>query len=360
VASLGEYEQVVPVIQNLKKQFKQHAFLISFFSDSGYQAKKNKSIGDFETYIPLDTPKQSKAFVEKVNPKFALFVKYDIWPNYLKYLKSKDIKVFLVAARFRPNQIYFKSYASIFKQALQSFQQIFVQDQASGHLLNSIGYTFWKHSGDTRYDRVSLQLEQDNHLDFMENFLQNEKCMVCGSTWSEGETFLLPTINDKSIKQKYVIAPHQINKDQTDNLTQLIKKPTIKYSEISNQDLSKYDVLIVDTIGLLTKIYAYAHIAYVGGAVGNTGLHNILEPAAFGVPILIGPHHKKFPEAKALEEHGGLYVVRSAKDTHQIIRELTDHSTLNDKMSQASKTFITSQKGATEITVKGILENLSS
>ncbi len=358
VASLGEYEQVVPVVKELKKHFDKHAFLFSFFSDSGYRVKKNKSIGDFETYLPLDTSKNAKSFITKVNPVFAIFVKYDIWPNYLRHLKSRNISSFLVASRFRPNQIYFKFYGGFFRKALRSFQYIFVQDQSSGHLLDSIGIKNRKVSGDTRYDRVSLQLEQDNKLFFMDNFIQNDFCMVCGSTWPEGEKLLLDIINDKNLKQKYVIAPHQIHPKHIEDITKSLEIPYIKYSEIYNQDLSQYQVLILDTVGLLTKVYAYADLAYVGGGFGQAGLHNILEPAAFGVPIIIGPNHKKFPEAQALKDQGGLFCVKTSAEMKKRIKSLLQDELLREKMSMASGNFISSQKGATSITIKGILENL--
>jgi len=358
VASLGEYEQVVPVIKALRPHFKTHQFLLSFFSDSGYSIKKNKSIADFETYLPLDTKNQSQDFVNLMKPQFAIFVKYDIWPNFLEELKKQHIKAFLVAARFRPQQIYFKTYGRFFKQALKSFQHIFVQDQASGHLLNSINYTSWTHTGDTRYDRVYQQLSQDNTLDFMQNFKQNQNCMVCGSTWPEDENALLPTLNDKTIKLKFIIAPHQIKTEATDQFQKQLQKSSIKYSEIKTQDLSQYDVLILDTVGLLTKVYAYADIAYVGGAMGKTGLHNILEPAAFGVPIIIGPNHDKFPEAKDLRQAGGLAVVNENSELQNIVCKLNGEQEFKTKMGKAAHDFIQDKKGATVLTCEEILQNL--
>jgi len=355
VASLGEYEQVVPVAQTLKTHFKNHNFILSFFSDSGYHVRKNNSFADFETYLPLDTAQQAEGFVNKINPELAIFVKYDIWPNFLKVLKQKNIKTYLIAARFRPEQIYFKYYGVFFRKALKSFQHIFVQDKASGNLLNSIGYTDWTYSGDTRYDRVYLQLQQDNSLDFMDEFKRNQTCMVCGSTWQEDEQVLLPSINDKSIKIKYIIAPHQIDPKAIESLQLKIQKTSIKYSEIQSKVLSNYHVLILDTIGLLTKVYAYADLAYVGGAMGKTGLHNILEPAAFGVPIFTGPNHEKFPEAKALEQFGGLNVVRSDNEFKINLKHIISDESLMVKMSKASQTFIENQKGATEVTCKTIL-----
>ena len=357
VASLGEYEQVVPVAQALKTHFKNHCFLLTFFSDSGYRVKKNKSFADFETYLPLDTPKKAKEFVNTINPEFVLFVKYDIWPNFLNVLKQNKIKTYLIAARFRPEQVYFKYYGQFFRTALKSFEHIFVQDLSSGHLLNSIDFTDWTHSGDTRYDRVDQQIHQDNHLDFMKKFKGNHTCMVCGSTWQEDEKAILTSINDDSIKLKYVIAPHQINPEAIEDLQLKIQKTSLKYSQIDNKDLSNYQVLILDTIGLLTKVYAYADLAYVGGAMGKTGLHNILEPAAFGIPIFIGPNHQKFPEAKALEHHGGLSVVSNENEFKQNLNHILADKSVYDKMSKASKTFIENQKGATEVTCNSIIKN---
>ena len=354
VASLGEYEQVVPVIKTLKDKFDDYTYLISFFSDSGYRNKKNKSIADFETYLPLDTSKKAKAFVNQLNPSLAIFVKYDIWPNFLSELKLKETPTFLIAARFRPKQIYFKPYGSFFRKAIFSFTHIFIQDKASGKLLNGIGFTKWTLSGDTRYDRVSLQLEQDNSLAFMDDFVQKQKCMVCGSTWAEDEKVLIPLINQSNINLKYVIAPHQIDTDAINTLIDQIQKPTIRYSKIRGKDLSKYDVLIIDNIGMLTKIYSYSTIAYVGGAMGQTGLHNILEPATFGVPIFIGPHHKNFPEAEALKDFGGLAVVKQGEELIFFIEKLLKDEKLLKKMSEASRQFIENQKGATTITFKKI------
>lgn len=356
VASLGEYEQVVPVAQSLKQHFKKHSFLLTFFSDSGYRVKKGKSFADLETYLPLDTSKQAKTFVKTIHPEIAIFVKYDIWPNFLNALKQKNIKTYLIAARFRPEQIYFKYYGRFFREALKSFQHIFVQDKTSGCLLNSIDYTNWTHSGDTRYDRVYLQLQQDNSLDFMNDFKQNKTCMVCGSTWPEDEQVLLSSINDKAIKIKYIIAPHQIDPKAIETLQLKIQKRSVKYSKIRDKDLSNYHVLILDTVGLLTKVYAYADLAYVGGAMGKTGLHNILEPAAFGVPIFIGPNHEKFPEAKALEQFGGLTVIRNDNEFNLNLKHIISDKSLMDKMSKASQDFIENQKGATELTCIKIIQ----
>ena len=357
VASLGEYEQIVPVIQSLKNHYSNYTYLISFFSDSGYRNKKNKSIGDFETYLPLDTMSQANEFVELVNPEMAIFVKYDIWPNYLNALNNKKVNTYLVAARFRRSQIYFKFYGRFFRKALKSFNHIFLQDLASGHLLDKIDFLDWTLSGDTRYDRVSLQLKQDNHLNFVEKFLQNKPCLVCGSTWPEDENVLMPLINDEHISLKYIIAPHQIKPEAIRVLVEKIEKKVTKYSEVEGLNVEEFDVLIVDSIGLLTKIYAYADIAYVGGGFGHAGLHNILEPAVFGTPIIIGPNHEKFPEAQHLQDAGGLKVITKTAEIIELVKQLLNNDSIFKNMSEASKKFISSQKGATKITVNQITKS---
>jgi 3-deoxy-D-manno-octulosonic-acid transferase len=357
VASLGEYEQVVPVIEQLKSQYSNHAFLLSFFSDSGYRVKKGKSVADFETYLPLDTPKFAGGFVKQVNPNFVLFVKYDIWPNYLKAIENHGVNAYLIAARFRPNQIYFKAFGGLFKNALKSFKHVFVQDKDSGHLLDGINYETWTQSGDTRYDRVILQLSQNNTLDFIEDFVDDRFCVVCGSTWPEDDAVITTLINESELSIKYVIAPHQIKDNYIEETLKNIDKPCVRFSEKSNKNLAEFDVLILDTVGLLNKVYAYANVAYVGGAMGNKGLHNILEPAVFGIPIIIGPNHEKFPEAKALQNKGGLKVVNQHSELKVELTTLFKEIDVYNKMSSASKQFIESQTGATEITVSEIIKN---
>jgi 3-deoxy-D-manno-octulosonic-acid transferase len=298
----------------------------------------------------------AKRFVRLVQPEIAVFIKYDVWPNFLKELKRHKIRTYLVSARLRPNQMYFKFYGSVFRETLKSFDFIFVQNRESGELLNTLSYKKWKLSGDTRFDRVTQLLSFERDLDFMDRFVGNELCFVAGSTWQEGHNMISEVINTFDRKIKYVIAPHQIHEDKINKLENSLAKKSIRYTQIKDQDLAEYDVLIVDTIGLLTKIYAYANMAYVGGALGDTGLHNILEPAVFGIPVLIGPNYKKFPEAQQLRDAKGLEVVSNHNELSDFLKLILAEKNLYQSISESSKVFVQSRKGATEIITEKILE----
>jgi 3-deoxy-D-manno-octulosonic-acid transferase len=357
VASLGEYEQAVPVLEKLKPHITNYSILITFFSDSGYKVKKDSHLADHVTYLSLDTPSNAKRFIELVKPSFAIFVKYDIWPNYMRQLSKKGISCYLISARLRKDQIYFKRYGGFFRKALMSFNQIFVQNIATGHYLNEIAYTSWILTGDTRYDRVSQQLLQDNKLSFMEDFVTDKMCFVAGSTWDEGHKMISEVINTSGFNLKYVIVPHQIHEADLSRLQNYINRPSIRYTQIENKDLSKYDVLIIDSVGMLTKIYAYADIAYVGGGLGKKGLHNILEPAVFGVPVIIGTIYDKFPEARELRGRRGLKVVANAAQLQDFLNDILNDKKLYKSMSKASEQFVKIKKGATEKISKYIIED---
>lgn len=346
-ASLGEFEQGVPVLESLKKEFPAYKILVTFFSPSGYEVKKNNPLADFTTYLPLDTKANAKKFIELVNPKLAIFVKYEVWPNYLKYLKENKSPSLLISGNFRKDQVFFKSQGNFMKNALKSFDHLFVQNQSSKELLNFHGFKNVSISGDTRFDRVSQQLQLDNKLDFIEDFKNNKICLVCGSTWPEDENLLLEFINTAEDDVKIILAPHQIKEKQIENFRNQLQKKSVLFSEKSNHNLKDFPILIIDTVGLLTKIYAYANLAYVGGAAGNTGLHNILEPAAFGVPILIGKNHQKFPEAKLLLNKGGLFAIKTSAECTAVLNKLVNDENYRNKIGTISKEFIQENQGAT-------------
>ena len=322
-ASLGEYEQGLPVFTKLRNHYKSHKIVLSFFSPSGYDIKKNSPIADLVVYIPLDTRTNAKRFLNLVKPELSVFVKYDIWPNFLYELKSQQKRALLISASFRENQIYFKTYGGFFRKALFTFEHIFTQNEVSKEILNAINYKTVSVNGDTRFDRVYSQLETDNTLPYVEAFKNNKLCVVAGSTWPEGESLFIDFINSEASKDiKYIIAPHDIKPDRIKKLQESIKSKSILFSDKNNKNLSDYKVFIIDTIGILSKIYSYADIAYVGGAMGNTGLHNTLEPAVFGVPIIIGNNHYKFPEASALITNGGMFSISNQQEFNQILNEL--------------------------------------
>ena len=331
--------------------------MVSFYSPSGYENKKKHPLADAIVYLPIDTPKNAKRFVSTVKPKLAFFIKYDIWPNFLKELKKHNIRTFLISGAFRKDQIYFKSYGSLFRQALQVFEHIFLQNESSKQLLKTINIENTTVSGDTRFDRVARQLEYDNRLEFVAKFKENKTCIVAGSTWPEDDALLLDFINKSSDNVKFIIAPHEIKSEKIEKLKAQIAKKTILFSEKKDTEINEYQVLIIDTIGLLTKVYSYADIAYVGGAAGTTGLHNILEPATFGVPIIIGENFDKFPEAKQLQQLAGLFSVASAEELSKIMTKLVIDKKFRSKTGMISGHFINSNTGATRTVLSYLKQN---
>ena len=329
-ASLGEYEQGLPIFTELRKDYPNHKIVLSFFSPSGYEIRKNAPFADLVVYLPLDTKNNAKRFINLVNPELTVFVKYEIWPNYLNEIKSRGLRAILISAVFRKDQSFFKWYGSQTKKALFAFEHIFTQNETSKKLLESINYTNATVSGDTRFDRVSNQLNTDNNLDFIKVFKDNKLCIVIGSSWPEDESLIIEFINNYvGIPIKFIIAPHNIKSKQIENIQTNLKKPAILFTQKEKKDLSQYDVFILDTIGLLSKTYSYADIAYVGGAMGNTGLHNILEPAVFGAPIIIGKNYQKFPEAFDMIKNKG---VKSVSNITELSTEL--NSLINDPKSR--------------------------
>ena len=346
-ASLGEYEQGLPVFKELRKHYNKHKIVLTFFSPSGYEIRKNSPIADVVVYLPIDTKKNAKQFLNIVNPELTIFVKYEIWPNFLKEIKQRNLRVILISAAFRKNQSYFKFYGAELKQALFSFEHIFTQNEDSKILLESIGYNNITVSGDTRFDRVYSQLDIDNTLDYIENFKNNKLCVVAGSTWPEGEELLINFINSEASKNvKFIIAPHNIKPSQIKNIQENIKKETVLFSDKEQKQVSNAEVFILDTIGFLSKTYNYADIAYVGGAIGNTGLHNTLEPAVFGVPIIIGNNHQKFPEAEAMIKNGGMFSVSNQKEFNTILTQLIDDKELRLNSGDKNYSYIKKNRGA--------------
>ena len=347
-ASLGEYEQGVPIMKKTKELFPDYKLIVTFFSPSGYEVKKNSTLANIIVYLPIDTVANAKKFIKLAHPSLAIFIKYEFWPNYLFQLKEKKIPTLLVSGLFRQNQLFFKPYGSFMRKALNSFEHFFVQDEISKELLNSINIKEITVSGDTRFDRVSNQLSQDNTLDFISEFKQNKLCIVCGSTWPEDEAILIDYINKASDDVKFIIAPHEINASKIESFRKNIQKKSILFSTKEDANLSEYNVFIIDTVGLLTKIYSYADIAYVGGGMGASGLHNILEPATFGIPIVIGNRFEKFPEAKELKELKGLYSISNASECSNVLEKLVTEKSIRIESGKIAKSYIEDNKGATD------------
>ncbi|MBX2829425.1 MAG: 3-deoxy-D-manno-octulosonic acid transferase [Flavobacteriaceae bacterium] len=355
-ASLGEFEQGVPIIESMKRDYPNCKILITFFSPSGYEIKKETPLADTVVYLPFDTRKNAQRFLELVHPVLAIFVKYEIWPNYLFELQARKIPTLLVSGLFSKKQVFFKSHGGFMRKALKTFDHFFVQDQNSVALLHELAIENVTMSGDTRFDRVSHQIEMDNTLEFMDSFKKDSLCIVCGSTWPEDEEILIPFMNFPGQDVKFVIAPHKIDASKIENFRKRLTPTSVLYSEREGKDLSKFSVIIIDTIGLLTKIYSYADIAYVGGAMGTTGLHNILEPATFGVPIVIGNNFDDFPEAKRLQRLAGLFTVSNEQECSEVLEKLVSDKNFRSKTGMISGHFVNSNTGATHMITQHIDE----
>ena len=353
-ASLGEFEQGLPVVEKIKIKFPSHKIIVTFFSPSGFEVRKNNSVADLTIYLPLDTKENAKLFLELTHPELVFFIKYEYWPNYLNELKKQKTKTYLISGILRENQVFFKWYGGFYRNCLQTFEHFFVQNESSKKLLQSLGYQNVKISGDTRFDRVVSILERDNSLGFIEEFKKNTTTIVIGSSWPKDEELLVNFINQSSENVKFIIAPHNIKSEQIQELKKSISKSVILFSEKDSKKLNEYAVLIIDTIGILTKIYSYADIAYIGGGYGNPGVHNILEPATFGIPIVIGPNYTHFAEATALVGLEGCVSISSQNELNNAFSNLILNRDIRHEKGHICSTFVQMNKGATAVILKHI------
>ena len=353
-ASLGEYEQGLPVLEKLKEKYPTHKVLITFFSPSGYEnvVKKNKE--DILCYLPFDKKSTISEFVKAVHPEIFFTVKYDFWYHLLDELKKANAKVFVISALFYENQVYFKSYGKWFVNELKkNVDWIFHQTEKSLSLAQKVGLTKGSVSGDTRFDRVKQIKNRDNFVEFISDFKAEKKLLVFGSSW-EAEEKMAQILSQKLENFKILIAPHDLKRVQ--NLKQIFPK-AILYSELkSNYQLPNTNILIIDCIGLLSKLYSYADVAIVGGGFHDKGLHNILEAATFGVPVIFGNQYKKNPEADALIAQNGGKSFAQVELAADFVLELTRNSNLLQEMSENAGNFVHSQPNSSEIILRKILE----
>ncbi len=358
-ASLGEYEQGLPVFKALRKKYTNYKIVLSFFSPSGYEIRKNTTVADVVVYLPLDTTKNARLFLNEIQPNLVVFVKYDLWPNYLKEIRKRNSNAILISALFRKEQLFFKYYGGFFRKNLTAFQHIFVQDNTSLQLLKKIRFTNVSISGDTRFDRVYSQLQENNSLDYLEQFKAASKLIVLGSTWQEDEALTIDFINANASKDtKFVIAPHEIKTATINRLQEKIEHTTVLFSEKEEKKVAEYSIFILNTIGILTKVYSYATIAYVGGAAGTSGLHNTLEPAVFGIPIIIGKNYANFPEAKQMIQNKGMFSVKTKAEFSTITTKFLQDESYRLKAGKSNYNFIKNNRGATT-TIIDYLNTLS-
>lgn len=357
-ASLGEFEQARPVIEEIKTHYPTYKILVTFFSPSGYEIRKNYNLADVVCYLPLDSKSNAKKFIETVNLTLAVFIKYEFWPNLLNELKRKEIPTILVSGILREKQLFFKSYGGFMRESLQAFHHFFVQDENSKKLLTSINFENVTVAGDTRFDRVSKILEQNNSLDFINQFKDGKYTVVAGSTWQEDEALLVNYINNNATEdEKFIIAPHNIKPEAILELQKSINKKTILFSAKADKNLSEYTVFIIDTIGILTKIYAAADLAYVGGGL-KTGLHNILEPATFGIPVVIGDKYDKFKEAVDLVKIGGCISIKNQEEFTANFINLKEDENFRKLTGVINKRYIADNLKATKLIMNYLEDTL--
>lgn len=355
VASLGEYEQAKPVIEKFKKAKPDYLIAVSFFSPSGYDiaTRRPQPNVDFISYIPLDRKSAAFQFVKTLNPSFAFFAKYDLWHHHILALKSQKVPTILFSASFREDQKYFSSNG-FFRKILMRMDLVFTQNQKSLELLDSIGYEQGILAGDTRFDRVRESASNPKSFPEIEAWVKGKKVMVLGSVWEEDMQLLIPLINKRS-DINWIIAPHDLNPEPMDKWSESIQKRSIKYSQ--SKDFSNSEVLFIDNIGMLSSLYQYASIAYVGGAFGK-GLHNILEPLGFGVPVIFGElkNPQKFPEAAISVKEKCGFSVKNAESLIQLVDELQEEK-LYSQAVNAANSWVESNLGAAEIIVSKVLSN---
>jgi len=353
-SSLGEFEQGRPVMEALKKK-NSFNLVLTFFSPSGYELIKNWPTADLICYLPIDTDKNAADFIKLIKPDMAIFIKYEFWYHYLNNLNNQQIKTYLISARFYPGQLFFKSWAKWYRNLLFMIDKIYVQDKVSADLLSGIGYYSVELAGDTRYDRVAELGKNTDGFPEIEAFVNNEKLFIAGSSWPLDEAVICKYINKYPHKYKYLIAPHDIGKSHLNKIEKQLQVPCQRYSDYDVNKPAR--VLLLDTIGMLSRVYKYAKVAYIGGAF-KEGLHNILEPAAYGVPVITGPDHTGFPEGPEMEKAGALVRIKNYDDFENNLNRWVDYD-IRQPVAYAARQFIQSHKGATQKIVTDIESLLS-
>ena len=354
-ASLGEYEQAKPLIEKIKQEQPETKILTTFFSPSGYAQAIKKPLADYNFYLPLDLPRNARKFLDIVQPTAAIFVKYEFWYNIMRQLHKNGIPFYYISAIFRENQHFFKPFGSWFAKQLRQATHFFVQTEKSKELLESIGVKQVTVCGDTRFDRVSAIAAKVQPFPFMETFRQNKKVIVAGSTWGPDEE-LLAQLLQAFPEYKLVVAPHEITRKEEVKNTFSAYKTTL-YSSMKEEQLADSQVLVIDTIGILSRLYQYSTLSYIGGAF-KTGLHNILEAAVYGKPIFFGPHYDHFNEAVNLVEQKGAFSVSSAEDMKEIMTKFEQNPEYYTQTCDICQHYVAQNAGAADLIYNQIKESI--
>ena len=355
VASLGEYEQAQPMMEIIKRDKPDYKILLSFFSPSGYEVQKNNEIADVVCYLPFDKKKNVNEFLDLVNPTIAIFIKYEFWYHYIHQLYLRKIPIYLTSAVFRPNQLFFKPWGDVYKKILKYYTEIFVQDKASKRLLLEHGIKHVTVMGDTRMDRVVKIKEEALSLPVVEKFAtlkNNQAVLVAGSSWPEDENILINYFN-KHAYLKLIIAPHLIDEPHLKQIESKLRRPFVRFSDASELNILDFDCLIIDNFGLLSSVYRHGEIAYIGGGFG-AGIHNLLEAAVYGVPVVFGPNYRKFIEARELIENGGGYTISNETEFNRVLKNFVTAPEDLEIAGEKAAEYIYTNAGATERIVNKI------
>ena len=353
VASLGEFEQGRPIIEHLRKTHPEYKILLTFFSPSGYEIRKDYKGADYIFYLPLDTPRNARRFLDAAHPEIAVFVKYEYWLNLLRELRRRKIRTYVVSAIFRRDSIFFRPYGGMWRQALESFDVMFVQNEESKKLLATLGFDNVLVAGDTRFDRVAEIARSAKHVDIVERFKGDARSFVAGSTWGPDEELLIRLINDNP-EVKFIIAPHEMDESRIARLIEETKGGALRYTQCTPRTgYGSRQVLILDGVGLLAAIYGKATWSNSGGGFG-VGFHNTLEAATFGLPVAFGPNYHKFKEARDLVTLGAARSISNYEELQHWFIPLRDNEEFLQKTSRIAKDYTTRHQGATNIIVKTI------
>lgn len=346
VASLGEFEQGRPLIEMIKRENPSRKIVLTFFSPSGYEIRKNYKEADVICYLPFDLPSKVTQFLDIVNPEMAIFVKYEFWGNYLEQLKQRGIPTYLISAIFRDSQVFFKGWGGMFRNMLNCFTHFFVQDENSKKLLKSIGITNVDVCGDTRFDRVTDIMATTKSFPIVENFTKGKFTLIIGSSWQPDEDIIIPYFNSHP-EMRLIIAPHEFDAERVEALKSRITRKCVLYTETNETEATEAYCLILNCFGILSSCYRYAQVAHIGGGFG-VGIHNINEAAVYGMPVIFGPKYHKFKEAHDLIAAGGAFSIQSAEEfSAKMNKMLSDKTYLADCGTRA-KHYIESQLGATK------------
>ena len=355
-ASLGEFEQGRPLIERLKTQYPQYKILLTFFSPSGYEVQKHYPFADIVCYLPMDTPRNASRFVRMIKPEIAVLIKYEFWANYLYYLKKHNIPTYVISAIFREKQVFFRWYGTWYRNLLRNFKLIFVQDEKSRELLKRYHINNVVVSGDTRFDRVGEIAAQAKDLPLIQTFVQGKKTIVAGSSWEADEDLLIKFFNNAG-DLKLIIAPHIINKEHISKICSKLKRRFVLFSEASEENVQNADCLIIDAIGFLSSVYRYGNIAYIGGGFG-AGIHNVLEAAVYGMPVIFGTNYHKFREARQLIQENAAFGIAGYPALQEILNKLlTDDNLLQTSGANACE-YVKNNRGATEIIFSNVIHSL--